>query len=468
MEQMVGLDAKFLYSETPTAHMHTLKVAVFDVSGVPGGVRYEDVVGLLGRRLDRLPPFRRRAVAVPLALGHPVWVEDPDFDIRRHVPRRHVAAPGGRRELAALVADVAGSPLARDRPLWEVVVVEGLEAGRLAVVAKVHHAVADGAMAVALLQQALTASPAASGGEWSPEPVPGARELLRLALHEHRARAKRLGWLVRRSVGGLREAETRRRRAPVTPPLPFDAPRTPFNVSLVPQRTFAMVSVALGDLKAVRRAAGATLNDVFLAVCSGAIRSFLLHEGALPERPLVASVPVSTGAKATGGGGNHVDNLYVSIATDVDDPLGRLRHIRDVAAGAKAVRAALGNDLLEERAEVVPPQLYTLAIRSWTRTHLANRVRPPVNVVLSNVAGPTERMAVGGAVLEALYSVGPILEGIGCNVTAWSYAGQLHVSVLGCPRSLPDPWLLAERIPPALAELKRHALATASESAAST
>jgi len=453
MEPMLGLDAKFLYSETPTAHMHTLKVAVFDMSGVPGGYHFDRIVGLLERRLDRIPVFRRRIVPVPLALGHPVWIEDPDFDISRQVRRRPVAPPGGSRQLADLVAEIAGSPLARDRPLWELTVVEGLADERLAVVAKVHHAVADGSASVALLLRALDPGPRPPTDVAHPEPVPTAGTLLRAAARGHRERAGGVPRLLARSAGGLRDAASRRRRAPMRPPLPFSTARTPFNVSLTPERTFAMTTVPLEDLKAVRRAFGATLNDVFLAMCSGAIRAYLLSLGALPERPLVASVPVATSSDAPAVGGNHVDNLYVSIATECPDPAERIRRIRDVSVGAKAVRAALGNDLLEERAEIVPPQLYRLAIRAWTRSRLADRLRPPVNVILSNVPGPAQRLCFGGAELEALYSVGPILEGIGCNITAWSYAGTLQVSVLGCPRSLPDPWLLADRLPESLREL---------------
>ncbi|MDE3085656.1 MAG: wax ester/triacylglycerol synthase family O-acyltransferase, partial [Acidobacteriota bacterium] len=456
VEPMRGLDAKFLYSETPTAHMHTLKVAVFDTAAAPGGVSVDQVRALLGRRLDRLPPLRRRAVPVPLGLGHPVWVEDPDFDLDRHVSSRRVAPPGGDRELAAVVAEVAGRPLRRDRPLWEVVVVEGLAGDRMAVVAKVHHAVADGAASVALLLQALGAPPPAEGGP-HPEALPGRAALLRSALAGHRARLGHLPGLAVRSVAGLREAARRRRRAPVRPPLPLQAPRTPFNVSLGAARTFAMTTVALDDLKEVRRAFDATVNDVFLAMCAGALRSVLLESGALPGRPLVASVPLSTGPDAGRRGGNHVDNLYVSIATDVADPVARLRHISAVATSAKEMRGALGTELLEDRAEVVPPQLYALTIRAWTRSRLAGHVRPPVNVVLSNVPGPAERLRVGPVTLEALYSVGPILEGIGVNVTAWSYAGRLFVSVLGSPESLPDPWPLADALPAALEELVRRA-----------
>lgn len=459
---MLGLDAKFLYSETQTAHMHTLKVAVFETGDMPAMPLYDEIVEHLERRLDRLPQFRRRVVHVPFNLGHPVWVEDPDFDIRRHVYRRTVLSPGSDRELAALVAEVAGRQLPRDRPLWEITVVDGLAGDRLAVVAKIHHALADGATSVALLLQAL-----ASGAtevtplEWHSEPLPDRRALLKMALSAHRERLRLAPRLASRSLVGIRDAAARRRSADVRPPLPLATPRTPLNVSLGATRTFAMTTVNLEDLKTVRHAFAVTLNDVFLAMCAGALRSYFLRAGALPRRPLVASVPLSTGLDAHRRGGNHVDNLYVSIASHLADPIARLHQISAVARNAKEMRAVLGNDLLEERAEIVPPQFYSLAIRAWTRSKLANHVRPPVNLVLSNVQGPAERLHFGKTTLQALYSVGPILEGIGCNITAWSYAGKLYVSVLGTPRSLPDPWQLVDALHPSLAELVEGAMTAA-------
>src|ERR1039458_1303067 len=187
---MTGLDAKFLYSETPTAHMHTVKVAVSDVSVLEGGFSYDVLIEVLEQQLVRLPPFRRRAVPVPLGLGHPVWVEDPEFDLRRHVSRRMVDAPGGARELAAVVAEFSGTALARDRPLWELLVVDGLAGGRSAVVVKLHHAVADGSAAVALLQKVVrgttgdpTEEPVAD--RWHPEPIPTRRRLLSIAARGH-------------------------------------------------------------------------------------------------------------------------------------------------------------------------------------------------------------------------------------------------------------------------------------------
>jgi hypothetical protein len=153
--------------------------------------------------------------------------------------------------------------------------------------------------------------------------------------------------------------------------------------------------------------------------------------------------------------GNRVDNLYVSIGTDIADPVQRLEHIRSMTAASKEVRRVLGHDLFERRADLVPPQIYHSVVRLWTRSHIADRVHPPLNVVLSNVTGPRERIFFGPIQLEAIYSVGPILEGIGLNITAWSYAEALHVSVLGCPASVPDPWLITDALHQSLSDLKQ-------------
>ena len=459
METMTGLDAKFLYSETPTAHMHTVKVVVADVSALKGEFSYDTLIEILADQLCRLPPFRRRVVPVPWGLGHPVWVEDPEFDLKRHISRRVLAGPACDRELAAVVADFAGIPLARDRPLWELLVVEGLDGGRIAVVAKIHHAVADGSAVVALLQNVVQGAGVEPSGEpdvdaWRPEPLPTRRELLRMAAHDHVVRWKGLPRFVVQSVRRARASEARRRSFAVKPPLPLHhIPKTSFNVSLTSERTFAMTKLPLEDLKSIRRTAGTTLNDVYLCLCAGALRRYLLDSGELPARPLVASVPVSTDPNVARMSGNRVDNLYVSIGTDIADPVQRLEHIRSMTAASKEVRSVLGHDLFGQRADFVPPQIYHSAVRLWTRSHIADRVHPPLNVVLSNVAGPRERIFFGPIQLEDLYSVGPILEGIGLNITAWSYEQTLGVSLLGCPVSVPDPWLIVDALHAALEEL---------------
>jgi hypothetical protein len=166
-------------------------------------------------------------------------------------------------------------------------------------------------------------------------------------------------------------------------------------------------------------------------------------------------VPVSTDPGAVRLSGNRVDNIYVTLGTDVEDPAARLARIHDGVRASKEVRSRLGHDLLEQRADVVPPQLYQPTVRLWSRSHAANVVHPPLNVILSNVAGPKEPIRIGPVTLEALYSVGPILEGIGLNITAWSYEDELGVSLIGCPSSLSDPWLLVDHLHRSLDELAR-------------
>jgi len=458
---MSGLDAKFLYSETPTSHMHTIKAAVSDVGGLEGGFSFDTMTEVLGQLLVRLPPFRRRIVTVPLGLGHPVWVEDPDFDLARHLSRVVLEPPGDDRALAAAIGTFASTTLPRDRPLWAIQVMEGLRDGRVAVVVKLHHAVADGSAAVALLRNVVesataTPHPNPAADPWAPEPLPTRGRLVARALAEHATRVKGLPHLVRSSVSSARDSERTRRTFEPMPPIPLHhIPRTSFNVSLDPARTFAMTRLPLDVLRAIRRETGTTLNDVYLAVCAGALRAYLADRGELPARPLVASVPVSTDPGAVRLSGNRVDNIYVTIGTDIADPAARLAQIHDGVRASKEVRSRLGHDLLEQRADVVPPQLYQPTVRLWSRSHAANVVHPPLNLILSNVAGPKEPIRIGPVTLEALYSVGPILEGIGLNITAWSYEDELGVSLIGCPSSLADPWLLVDHLHRSLDDLDR-------------
>jgi len=453
MEELTGLDARFLYSETPSAHMHTMKVAVVDVSGRSEPLTPEGFAAVLDASLDRMPALRRRVVEIPHRLSHPVWVENPELDVARHLRWRTVSRQGGLVELARIVAEIAAVPLDRSRPLWELTVVDGLADGELAFVMKLHHAVADGGAAVAMLRNAFLGEGEAIRWPAAPEPLPSPRDLYLLALRSRARRLSQVPALARHTARGVLAARRVDRQLPVPPARPFEAPRTSLNGSLVPARTFAMLALPMADLLEVKRAYATTLNDVFLAVCGGALRRYLERGGELPDHTLVASVPVATRAGEVRLSGNHTDNLMVPLRTDLAGPVERLAAVHAAAQAARAERDALGTDLFEERAALTPPHLYPWSLRLWSRSHLADRTRPPVNLVASNVPGPRQPLELNGGVVTALYSVGPILEGIGLNITAWSYSDTLNVSVLGCPQSLPDPWLLTADLQDALAEL---------------
>lgn len=461
MERMTGLDASFLYNETPTLHMHTLKYTILDVSTVPGGYDFDRFQHELERRLHLLPPFRRRVVPVPGQLSHPVWIEDPQFDLSHHVRRIHVPAPGGREEMDAVIADIASWPLDRTRPLWEIWMLEGLEGGRVGFLAKIHHCVADGVAAAAMLANVMAASsedvdPPPPAAPWEPESVPSRLRLIVGALRDLLRNLLGLPALLRRTVGGIKRVTQRRKRAEVTTPRPIlDTARTPFNGALTSHRSFASATLPLADVKAAKAAFGVTINDIVLAMVSGSLRAWLLKRDALPERALVAGVPVSTDDPDAVQrlGGNRVSNMFTTLATDVDDPVRRLHAIHDVTSEAKEVHNLLGVDMLADWSEYTPPRPYSWFMRQYSRFGLAERHRPPINLVVSNVPGPREPLYVAGGKMEGIYSVGPILEGIGLNITVWSYCDQLNIGVIACREHIPDPHEITDGMAAALDEL---------------
>lgn len=446
MEQLSGVDAGFLYMETPTLHMHTIKVVVLHIPNYD----YQRLRAALAQRLSRRPPFRRRLAQIPFGLGHPVWVADGAFDVDRHLVRRTCEAPGGLRELAAVVSEVAGTQLDRSRPLWELHIVEGVEGaegGSVALVAKIHHCVADGVAALDLLLDVVNdAEPEGERRSVAvPEPMPSRGQLLAIAAVEAGRRLRRLPRLVVRTIRGLRSLWRRTRLHPGRTPTPFGTPRTAFNGSLTAGRSFGVARLAMPDVLLVKKHFGVTVNSVVLAICAGALRRLLDASGGVPELPLLSSVPVSTrGPSATRAEGNHLSNLITSLHTDIADPAERLRAIASGMDEVKARHEALGPDLFERWAAYTPPRPQAAMVRAWSASNAADHVQPPVNLIVSNVPGPREPIASGDVRITALYSVGPILEGIGLNLTVWSYAEQLNVGVLACSDHDVDVWRLAE------------------------
>ena len=460
MERLTGLDASFLYTESPTVHLHTLKIGVIDPASAPGGYDFERFVEVLEERLHLLPPFRRRIVRVPFGLHHPVWIEDAEFDIRRHVRRVRAPAPGGSRELDACIAEVASTPLPRDRPLWEICVVEGLADGRVGFVTKLHHAAADGVAAARLLANVMTPSAEASVAPaeaaprpWSGEPVPGSRQLLVDALADLGRLAVALPGLLVRTLGRLPGVLRARRRTPDRPPAAFAGPATSFSGALTARRAFASRALPLDDLRQVKAFFGVTINDVVLACVAGALRTHLLAGGEPVDRPLVASVPLSTDAPGTSRLiGNRTSNLMTALRVDLADPVERLRATGRLSASAKAIQEAFGAETMGQWVDYAPPVVFRLI---WRRLVPLMR-RPPVNAIVSNVAGPREPLFIAGAELVALQSVGPLLEDVGLNVTVWSYRGSMQVAVLCCPDTLADPYVITDGMNAALAELLAH------------
>jgi len=449
MERMRGIDAGLLHMETDTNHMHTLKLALFDpgseTDGKPGvgeevTPSLDEVKRGLVDRLSRLPGFRRRVVEVPFGLNHPVWIEDSDFDAGDHVHRKAVAAPGGRREMDAAVGEIAGTPLDRSRALWELWILDGLEGGVVGVVLKIHHAMADGMAASQIFANVLREDSADAKGPpiengWRGETVPSRGRLIRDAVIDRLREILDLPQLLRSTWLGLRAVARRFRGIASRPPRPgLDAPKTVFNSSLTTRRSFSSAEFSLGDVKRVKDHFGVTVNDVLLALVAGSLRRYLSTHASLPETKLVAEVPVGTdsgpGSRLSG---NRTSNMFTWLCTDRDDPVERLREIHRDARIAKESHELLGADLYERWSVFSPPLLHNYGMRQYAKWRLADRLDPVVNLIVSNVPGPRSSLYWHRARLRGIHSVGPILEGLGLNLTFWSYTDRVCAGALACP-----------------------------------
>lgn len=460
MERLSGMDASFLYLETPKMHMHVAMVAVLDPTDMPGGYSFEAIVQLIEARLHLVPPFRRRLVNVPFRLHHPLWIEDPDFDIIHHVRRVSLPAPGTMHELGRMAGRIASTPLDRSRPLWEAWVIEGLEDGRFAVLVKVHHAAVDGTSGAGLLVHLFDTSPKGRRvkppEEVPPEQIPSELELVAHAARSRLKQPPRIARLARKTADAVQRVVARRRNPEATNGgTPLTAPRTHFNAAVTARRSAGFARVDLAGVKAIKNATGSKVNDVVLAICAGALRRYLDGRGELPADPLVAVVPISVRPKSelAGQANNKVSAMFTSLATDIDEPLERLKAIHEVTVGAKDEHNAVGADMLMNWAEFAAPTTFNLASRFYTWMRLADFHRPIYNLVISNVPGPPFPIYLAGARLVAAYPLGPVLEGAGLNITVMSYRGQVDFGFMVDAELVPDVEQLAEAVEPAYREL---------------
>ncbi|HEX4778862.1 MAG TPA: wax ester/triacylglycerol synthase family O-acyltransferase [Acidimicrobiia bacterium] len=463
MKRLSGMDAAFLYIETPAMHMHVVGTVVLDPSTMPGGYSFDRFREMVRERLHLLPPFRRRLVPVPLGMGHPYWVEDPDFDLDAHIIRVAVPSPGGMRELGGLVGNIASRPLDRDRPLWEMWVVEGLEKGRVAVVAKVHHSSIDGVsgadLMVHLFDLTPDAHPEPATTEWHPEPVPAQWRLVPAALVSQLTRPVGLAATSLQTATGLvRHQLERRSQRDGAPGGRRQGPPTPFNGAITPHRSVAYGRVSLEDVKATKDATGTKVNDVVLAACTMSLREWLRAHDALPDRPLVAACPMAvpqdpSSERVT----NAMTIITALLPVHVEDPLDQLRLVHEDTTRAKRSSKAFGVDVLQAWAQYTSPNLVSAAMRVYSNLGLADRHDPIANLIVSNVPGPPLPLYCAGARVDAVYPMGPLIEGIGLNLTVLSNMGNVDFGVIACRELVPDVWDVATGFEAAVARLREAA-----------
>ena len=458
MKRLNGWDAMLLYSETPNVHTHTLKIGVIDATDFDGDFSFEVFRRTLRRRLHLLEPLRYRLVDIPLKLHHPMWLERSDVDLNYHLRRVRVPRPGGRRQLNAVIGDIAGTPLDRSRPLWEFHFAEGMAGGRVALIGKLHHALADGVASANLLARVMDLT-GPKKDERNNDPTrlpPSTAELLRAAGRDHVQQAIAMPGVITDALSGARRLRRRARERGKHPDLArlLHAPATFMNHVVAPARTFATATLSLAQVQQISKHLQITINDVVMAMAAGALRELLLRYDGTADRPIVASVPASTDRSSHRISGNELGGMAVSLPTHIGDPLERARLTSLATSIAKENNELFGPELYGKLIGYLPSLAAPPAFRWLGRQDARNRL---FNIPVSNVAGPRERGRFAGAPICEIYSAGPLIAACGINITVWSYVDQLNVSVIADDRTLDDTHEVTDAMVHAFSEIRTAA-----------
>ncbi len=469
MRQLSGLDATFINLETPNAPMHIGGLAIYDQSSAPGErVTFKGILANIESRLHLAACYRQKIVQLPYGLDHPYWIEDENFDLEFHV--RHIALPkpGDWRQLCIQAARLHSRPLDRNKPLWEMYVIEGLDGvdglppGSFAIQTKIHHAAIDGVSGTEILTAIHDlmpdAAPAPPEQEWIAESEPTLVELALRSTVNNIRQPLRFAQVLAEAAPPVIRQMLAKRDDDADPP--SDVPRTRFNGKVSPHRVFEARTFSLADVKQIRKAVeGATVNDVILSVCGGALRRYLTHHHELPKESLSAFAPISVRTEDEAGtAGNKVSGMFVSLHSDEPDALTRLEKVRKTTRESKEMTEAIGARNLADVTQFMPGMLAGVAGRLIARTGLMSRMAPVANCVVSNVPGPQVPLYFTKALMVANFGLGLPMDGMGLFHAVLSYNGTITVSITGCREQIPDPGFYAECIEEAFSELRAVAV----------
>jgi diacylglycerol O-acyltransferase len=466
-DRLTGLDSSFLHLERDATHMHVAGCMVFD--GEPPA--YDELLDQIVSRLHLVPRYRQRLAFVPLNQGRPVWVDDPHFNPNFHVRHTALPPPGSEDNLKRLAGRVFSQALDRDRPLWELWLVEGLEGNRFALLSKTHHALVDGVsgvdIATVLFDSSADPMPVAPPDhEWIPQPLPGGAQLLADALLERATVPAEIVRGVRATLRGPRQIAGRVAGAmaglgAVAKTGLQAAPPSPFNVRIGPHRRFTWVRGDLNQFKAIKNSLGGTVNDAVLASVAGALGRFMRQQG-LPTEDVVlkAMVPVSIRADVERGAlGNRVAAMWAPLPVGTTDPVERLLQISAGMEGIKDSGQAVGAQVLTELSGFAPPTIMAQAARLQARQRM-------FNLVVTNVPGPQFPLYVLGRRLEAMFPMVPLAENTALGIAIMSYNGQLNFGLNADYDALPGLESLADELRASVDELAAAASAASTEAAA--
>jgi diacylglycerol O-acyltransferase len=469
MRHLSGVDASFLHLETPEMPMHVGSLNIFDLPEGYTGDFYEDVKAHIAGRMHLAEVFEHKLAQIPFELSNPVWVDDSDIDIDYHIRRVVLSKPGTFKQLEQLVGRLHSSLLDRSRPLWEFYVIEGLQSGQPAIYAKVHHAAVDGQAGVALAKAIYDLTP-----EPRPIKAPRARnrsnqyqlgvaELATAAVQNTIQQYVKLFTTLPNALQAIASATM-----PAFAGGQFTqfgmpknwqlGPKTPLNVSITNQRSFAARSVSLSEVKQIAKACGGTVNDVVLAASAGALRRYLDEYNQLPDKSLNAAVPVSLREAGNTDLNNQVSMILVSLATDIADPLERLKTIIESSRAAKELSGSLKAAIPTDFPSFGAPWIMGGFALLFGRSRISDSLPPVANVAISNVPGAPVPLYMAGAKLATYYPVSIPAHGVALNITVQSYNGSLDYGFTACRRAVPDVDDLIEYLVEAHKELRQLVL----------
>lgn len=464
MTPLSGLDAAFLFLETPETPMHVGSVHLYEL---PHGQRADFFLRArhhLESRLHVTPVFRRRLAALPFNIASPMWVEDRPVDLDYHLRRIVLPKPGTLATLEARVAALHSELLDRDRPLWMFYLIEGLASGHLAWYSKVHHASLDGAAGVHLANALLDPTPEPRklppARRQPLEATPGTGKLVGAALFNSAGQyakllrhlpevARVLGGFVGATSGAARDGQPSKRQRSRSM-----SPRTPLNVSVTRERTFATASIPLAEVKAIAKRNEATVNDIVLALASGALRRYLVRHGGVPERPLVAAMPISLRTAGDKDYTTRATMVLAGLATDLADPVARVAAIHASAGAGKTFTSRARSVIPTDFPSIGAPWLLAAIANLYGRAQRLEAFPPLANVVISNVWGPPKPLYLAGARMLTYWPVSIVTHGLGLNITVQSYCGSLDFGLIAARRAVPDIRSLARALHAAHEELK--------------
>jgi WS/DGAT/MGAT family acyltransferase len=480
-QQLSGIDASFLYLETPETPMHVAGLTYFQLPEGFEGNFYRHFRRFFESRLHTIPIFSKRLAPSLYDLDHPGWVDADDLDLDYHLRETALPAPGTEAQLEEVIGRLHANTLDRSRPLWQFYVITGLENGQGVLYSKVHHAAIDGGAGMAINKALydVTAVPRevapppprpaapkpAPSSPTAVDPVKGIADIMGNMMRQQLKMWEAAPAIVNamtdaflakpgempKALGTLQSLVTQ---------LPtLDAPKTPFNATITRERSYAARTISLGDAKAIAKAGGAKLNDVVMAVCSGALRRYLQEKGQLPDKPLIAGVPISLREPGDTRQNNQVSGMLCQIATDIADPAERLAAIVGSSSQAKQLAGTFRDAVPQDFAFVGAPILLQLVMLVYGRSGLADRLPMPMNVTISNVPGPPMPLYCAGAKVTALHPVSIAAHGAALNITVQSYMDALNFGLTADRRAVPDVGRLGDYLVEATDELKKAVVA---------